>query len=171
VILTATPTTGYAPLDVEFTATASQNVSQYTWDMGSTTYSTTTDTTSFIYTAAGNYTVTVIVTDNNGCTDSATVTIVVDEEITLEIPNVFTPNGDGTNDLFVINTTGIDQMTVSIYDRWGVLIAVVEGVNAGWDGRAVNGLSAVDGTYYFVLEYVTYRGEAMNKTGFVTLLH
>lgn len=171
VILTATPTSGYAPLDVEFTATASQNVSQYTWDMGSTTYSTTTDTTGFIYTAAGNYTVTVIVTDNNGCTDSATVTIVVDEEITIDVPNVFTPNGDGTNDLFLINTTGVDQMIVSIYDRWGVLIAVVEGVNAGWDGRAVNGLSAVDGTYYFVLDYVTYRGEAMNKTGFVTLLH
>jgi len=171
VVLTATPTSGYAPLNVEFTATASQLVSQYAWDMGATSYSTTSDTTGFLYTAAGNYTVTVTVTDNNGCTDSATVTIVVDEEITLEIPNVFTPNGDGTNDLFLINTTGIDQMTVSIYDRWGVLIAVVEGVNAGWDGRAVNGLSAVDGTYYFVLDYVTYRGEAMNKSGFVTLLH
>lgn len=169
--LTATPTSGYAPLDVEFTATASQNVSQYSWEMGSVNYTTTTDTTSFLYTSAGNYNVTVTVTDNNGCTDSATVTIVVDEEITIDIPNVFTPNGDETNDLFLINTTGIDKMTVSIYDRWGVLIAVVEGVNAGWDGRAVNGMSAVDGTYYFVLDYVTYRGEAMNKTGFVTLLH
>jgi len=169
--LTATPLSGYAPLNVEFTATTTQAVSQYYWDMTSTGYTTSTDTTSFLYTSAGSYDVTVTVTDNNGCTDSDTITILVDEEITIEVPNVFTPNGDGSNDLFLINTTGIDYLKVSIYDRWGVLVAVVEGVNAGWDGRATNGMRAVDGTYYFVLDCITYQGAAINKTGFVTLLH
>lgn len=169
--LTATPLSGYAPLNVEFTATTTQAVSQYYWDMTSTAYTTSTDTTSFLYTSAGSYDVIVTVTDNNGCTDSDTITIVVDEEITIEVPNVFTPNGDGSNDLFLINTTGIDYLKVSIYDRWGVLVAVVEGVNAGWDGRATNGMRAVDGTYYFVLDCITYQGAAINKTGFVTLLH
>jgi len=169
--LTATPLSGNAPLNVEFTATTTHSVSQYYWDMTSTSYSTSTDTTSFLYTSAGSYDVTVTVTDNNGCTDSDTITIVVDEEIIIEVPNVFTPNGDGSNDLFLINTTGIDYLKVSIYDRWGVLIAVVEGVNAGWDGRATNGMRAVDGTYYFVLDCITNQGEAINKTGFVTMLH
>jgi gliding motility-associated-like protein len=68
------------------------------------------------------------------------------------IPNVFTPNADNKNDIFYI--PGVcpgDKYSVSIYDRWGVLIFSTTLRNNGWDGRTSSGIDAPDGVYYFVV--------------------
>jgi gliding motility-associated-like protein len=81
----------------------------------------------------------------------------------ISIPNVFTPNGDGINDLFL--PTGADSTNYSlhIYNRWGNLLAELE--NTGWNGRTAQNADAVDGTYYYIME-----SNGQRYTGFFTLI-
>ena len=55
------------------------------------------------------------------------------------IPNVFSPNGDGQNDLFSISGTGIISVKAEIYNRWGSLMFSSQQLNEGWDGRTSAG--------------------------------
>jgi len=82
------------------------------------------------------------------------------------IPNVFTPNGDGMNDVFSI--TGLDKCSpyfLKIYDRWGVLLFETEKTKFLWDGRTSAGIPVQEGTYYYILF-----NNNTTKKGFVTLL-
>ncbi len=80
----------------------------------------------------------------------------------LSIPNVFTPNADGINDLFLPTGDAIGNYRLLIYNRWGNLIAELE--NTGWNGRNKQGADVVDGTYYYVFEF-----GAQRYTGFFNL--
>ncbi|MCD6366728.1 MAG: gliding motility-associated C-terminal domain-containing protein, partial [Bacteroidales bacterium] len=82
---------------------------------------------------AGTYYLTV--TDNNGCETIKTYELPDGTETCLKIPDIFTPNGDGTNDTWLIE--GIDlypNATIEIYNRWGDLIFKSTGYNEPWDG-------------------------------------
>lgn len=84
----------------------------------------------------------------------------------LLVPNVFTPNGDGTNDEFSI--TGLrpgDQF--QIYDRWGALVYESSGNALTWDGNTANGNACSDGVYYYV---ITRTDAETNQKGFVQLI-
>ncbi len=102
-------------------------------------------------------TYTVTVRDANGCTATAAVTVSVMCD-TLDIPNGFSPNNDGTNDYFVID--GIDAYpgnVLFVYNRWGNLIYKQKDYANKWDGRSnVNGVmfgqELPNGTYYFILD-------------------
>jgi gliding motility-associated-like protein len=86
------------------------------------------------------------------------------------IPNVFSPNGDGTNDLFSMrvgkDVTGIEMM---IYDRWGKLVYQTNNLNKGWNG-SYNGKDAEIGVYQYLIK-VKYRDASVSTfKGDVTLL-
>jgi|GEM_PF-5612333 len=85
----------------------------------------------------------------------------------IEIPNVFTPNGDGINDIFKINLSGenLINFNISIYDRWGILVFTSPNINYKWDGRTTSGLKVVSGTYFYVLDLNTKQYK-----GFITVL-
>lgn len=70
-----------------------------------------------------------------------------------EIPNIFTPNNDGINDVFRIRTNGVTALTVSIYNRYGGLVYRYFGLNGTWDGRSHAGEPCVDGTYFVFAEF------------------
>ncbi|HEX8515896.1 MAG TPA: gliding motility-associated C-terminal domain-containing protein [Bacteroidia bacterium] len=123
------------------------------------------------YTSEGTYCITLISTNAQGCVDSVTECIIVAGEVTLVIPNVFTPNGDGSNDAFFITSTGVKTLTCSIYDRWGLKMAELKSVNEKWDGRTTSGGIAVDGVYYYILEVEGINEKKVQKQGFVQLLN
>lgn len=170
VSFTANPTSGYAPLPVTFTNTSTGGFNGFSWTFGNGQSSTQTNTNTN-YNTPGTYTVVLVgIASNNNCNDTASVVITVLENESIEIPNVFTPNGDGTNDFFYIHTKGYSDLKVEIYNRWGQLLHVMEGLHSSWDGKAPNKENVPDGVYYFLLTAYKNSGEQVTKTGFITLL-
>lgn len=138
------------------------NYANYLWQDNSTN-------STYLVNTYGMYSV--IVTDFNGCkaNDSILINFVDCSEII--IPNVFTPNGDGLNDFFSVYAPGSTGFICRIYNRWGKLIAIIEGSEKSWDGRVKpGGGKATDGVYYYIIGYNDYKGEAKNDHGFFHLI-
>ena len=113
------------------------------------------------------------VTDSNNCTTSDTIKINYQDCVipNIYIPNSFTPNGDGLNDVFNIKTTFIfSQFKLTIFNRWGEQLFESEDINKGWDGTYKGQPVPVD-VYVFQLT-ATIKENNMNikKTGKVTVV-
>lgn len=93
--------------------------------------------------------------------------------INSEIPNTFTPNGDGINDVWHFNLgTDVILNGLEVYNRWGNLIKKLEIDNSNyilWDGRTTSGEPCSDGIYFYVLKYTDVKGEIQNKKGYISL--
>ena len=109
----------------------------------------------------------VLVTDENGCVADADITIEVLDEIVLDVPNLFTPNGDGHNDTWrVTNIDLYPECEVSVFNRWGSEVYSTKNYQNDWDGT--NGGSALaDGTYYYV---INCEGASVVYKGAITIL-
>jgi gliding motility-associated-like protein len=166
---TATPTSGSAPLPVNFTNTSISDLSTCTWDFGDGNTSNTVNA-NHVYAEPGNYTVQLTVVNSLGCTDVETLVIsVLSEPSLIIIPNVFTPNGDGNNDLFLITSERIESYRLQLFNRWGNLIVESVDPSKGWDGQ-INGEPASEGTYFYQLEAIGSDLKEYTKTGFFDLL-
>jgi gliding motility-associated-like protein len=101
------------------------------------------------YQAEGTYFVTLNVTNAFGCIGRIMGGPFVVTLPDLFIPNVFSPNGDGINDVFLVDYTGSQPFTLQVFDRWGVLMYQSSNRTAGWDGINTTGSPAPDGVYYY----------------------
>lgn len=165
VAFTANPTSGTAPLIVTF-SDQSSGVANYSWNFGDNNNNTSTSASPVhTYTTPGVYVVSLTGTDAAlACSNTVTLTIEVLENTTIIIPNVFTPNGDGANDKFKIVTTGMKELTVDIFNRWGNKLYTIPSPSDSWDGSG-----ASDGTYFFILKAKGYDGKDYNKEGYINL--
>lgn len=118
--------------------------------------------------------VSVVVTDEYGCNYYDSSRVVLDFNCIHEnifIPNIFSPNNDGINDKFIITDyNGIQNMELSIFDRWGNLVYVDFGKSVFWDGNTKNGEIAPLGVYVFKLKIVIDNYHHIFKSGNVTLI-
>jgi gliding motility-associated-like protein len=114
-----------------------------------------------------NYAYQVSYTDANGCTSSDSVYIYYYPLI--YIPNTFTPNGDGMNQLFLALGGNIRTFEMQIFDRWGELIFTSNDLQIGWDGSYL-GKKCQDGTYVWKIRYTDFVGEEHRLVGHVNLL-
>lgn len=162
------PDKGYAPLVVSFSNNSTGT--KYYWDFGDGTIDSVYNA-SHVYNKTGIYTVTLMVTDINGCSATQTATIRVVEKSELCVPNVFTPNGDGKNDEFYLCGQGISIIRGTIYNRWGMLLYEWDQPKGGWDGRTSAGEVVPDGVYYYII-YVKADDdvEYPEQKGFIQLL-
>lgn len=120
--------------------------------------------TSNEYEDSGVYEVYLIVSTIHGCSDTAILKVEVIED-DLIFPNVFTPNGDGVNDKFVIeNLDTYLESRLVIYNRWGKKIYDKNNYQNDWDGEG-----AADGVYYYI---VTYKGKLREgeENGIITIV-
>lgn len=88
----------------------------------------------------------------------------------LIVPNVFTPNGDGMNDIFTIESSNILSLNCVIYNRWGQELFNWNGIQGFWDGRTTSGVEVPDGTYFFLLNAIGEDGEEHFKKGSFSLI-
>jgi gliding motility-associated-like protein len=87
---------------------------------------------------------------------SITLTVTVEclGDLVVIIPTIFTPNGDGANDIFYPTVVNATAMQASIFNRWGQLIYEWDGTAGGWDGRTVAGVESSESTYFYLF-YIT----------------
>jgi len=107
-----------------------------------------------------------------GCTDEdeLEITLVEINESLVNIPNAFSPNADGVNDVFRILGSYISSSDMSIYDRWGRKIAFIPDAMQGWDGRILAAQEAEIGVYAYVVRLVFADGSPYLFKGNVTLI-
>ncbi len=108
-------------------------------------------------------------TDDNGCTGSANVRIFVRSCKIVVMPDAFTPNNDGKNDLLHPLGSGIVEVEYSIYNRWGQLMFTSKDLNHGWDGK-YNGTPQPGGVYAWKLSATLDDGGTVDEHGNVTLI-
>ena len=77
---------------------------------------------------------------------------VIDVTPEINIPNIFSPNGDGVNDFLDISNFGLSEISFCIFNRWGIKVFETNKVGDKWDGRTTSGISCNDGTYFYVLK-------------------
>lgn len=88
---------------------------------------------------------------------------VLDVTEQFEIPNVFSPNGDWVNDVFIL--PDISGARVYVFNRWGELVGKIDESNNSWDGRTMSGLECPEGVYFYTVEIKTIK-----KKGFIHLI-
>lgn len=159
VSFTASPEMGTAPLTVQFTNT-SGSTGVFYWNFGNGNYSNEANPGSTIYLQAAAYNPVLYLTDANGCLDSASVTIIVEDTLTITIPNVFTPGGDGINETFLIQTKGAKTFHAYVYNRWGNLIYHWTDPTQGWNGKTGLGTDASGGVYMLILQAESFNGKS-----------
>jgi gliding motility-associated-like protein len=164
---------GFVPLDVNFNGSNSQgvdNTDSFNWNFGDNNTSTAINP-SYVYNTEGTYTVTLYILDNeSGCRDTANVTIKVEDDLIVIVPNVFTPNGDNVNDGFVIKVKGAKSAEGLIYNRWGQLLYSWDVLNVTWDGKAANGENCPDATYYYLIKVIDKKNKEHLFPGYVLLI-
>jgi gliding motility-associated-like protein len=163
--------TGSAPLFVSF-SNNSTNSTDYVWSFGNgqNANSSNPTTVSTTYTEPGLYIVS-LVASNGLCSDTweGNVLVLPIGEMTFEVPNVFSPNGDGSNDFYGIFSTNAASQEAGIYNRWGNLMVELNEPNAVWDGK-VNGNEAAEGVYFMKYRIVGFNGTEKEGQTFLHLI-
>ena len=154
------------------TSTNTSSTTTWLWDFGDSTASVLQDP-SHTWQYIGAHPVTLYVTTVNGCTDAVTYMIIIDDIITAYIPNTFTPNNDGVNDIFNIYSNGIlsENYEMLIFDRWGNKIFTSRSLSEGWNG-AVNNRGEVvqEDVYVYKFIYQDFKGKKHKAIGHVTIV-
>jgi len=99
--------------------------------------------------------------DSNGCSerDSLNISLIPCGPLEIEIPNVFSPNNDGSNDEYGITTLNALFQEAVILDRWGIVMIELNSPNQLWNGKTSNGKEATDGVYFLKYRVVGVNGE------------
>ncbi len=145
------------------------------WEADSSLVFDCTDCEQLIGTWINSTAVSLTLTDVNGCLVSDTIVINVEKPRELQIANVFTPNGDGINDIFYLQGRTIATFrTFRLVDRWGNTVferkeGQVNNPQHGWKGNR-NGEPAGSGVYYYVADIVFPDGDVKQVSGYVTLI-
>jgi gliding motility-associated-like protein len=124
------------------------------------------------YTSEGEFIVTLVASNEFGCKDSVSKIITIIGDTDVFIPNSFSPNQDGNNDIFIpvmreVNSKGY---SLKIFNRWGELVFVSYNIEQGWDGT-IGGIPVEMGsTYSYIIFYENLNGRKLMKKGSVTII-
>ena len=120
---------------------------------------------------SGTYPITLIVENENTCKDTLTKVVKVKSETAIFIPNSFTPNGDGINDVFMPKGFGVNLQNYSflVFNRWGELIFQSNDIKNGWDG-SFKGELLPSGVYVWRIDYQDLNGNNYRNKGQINIL-
>ena len=85
------------------------------------------------------------------------------------IPNVFSPNGDGNNDFFLVRGEQIAEIEMRVFDRWGNCVFSSQDISTGWDGRYKD-KDCPDGVYFYTAQVTYLNGAVDERKGTLTLV-
>jgi gliding motility-associated-like protein len=157
-------------VSLQFTGSGADSI---VWNMGNGDIFNGT-TIDYYYTTPGTYTVSMTAYDNlcdNVETISSEVVFAGPIVSTANVPNVFTPNDDGDNDLLkILSIDGSSEYSMVIFNRWGMKVFETTDSSVSWDGTTRSGGKAADGVYFYEVKYTDIcTTEEKIKTGYVHL--
>lgn len=101
------------------------------------------------------------VTDDNGCKSIDSVLVTVDETSGWYLPNAFSPDGNGVNDILFFYGTGVKEFVLQVYDRWGEKVFETTDMKVGWDG-IYKGKASIAGVYAYQLT-ITFKSTKVEQ--------
>lgn len=146
----------------------SKDASLYNWNFGDGTGSQENNPEHF-YKRTGTYNVCLIASNKEGCSDTTCHRVSADVRPLADIPNAFSPNGDGKNDILYVRGAAVDKINLKIYNRWGQMVFESNDMKDGWDGT-YNGKPQEMEAYGYVLNVTFVDETTLYKRGNVTLL-
>ncbi len=162
--------------EITFDENCTGDIISYEWTFGSPVLGSSTQanpTFNFPLGVGGLYPVQLTITDANNCTDEITGTIDINDIFQIYVPNSFTPNNDGVNDVFLIQGADIDpnDFEFSVFDRWGEVVFSSTDPNVAWTGEFLGGEYYVpNGTYNWIARIGSLStGEVSELTGYIHL--
>ena len=126
-----------------------------------------------IYQQAGTYHPLLVAMNSYGCTDTASAEVIIYEPSSFYIPNAFTPDGDGLNDLFFAKGLNFDESTfeIYIYNRWGKQVYQSFDFKEGWDGNDYKtGIECPAAVYSYVIRFKDNQEKNIEHVGSITLI-
>jgi len=154
---TIDPMEGEAPLEVSLTDNSIRGYT-YEWDFGDDSVSNLSDPLPHTYYKPGEYTILLTLESELHCIDSLRSQTITVEPSALAIPNVFTPDGDGYNDWFMIESKSLRFVSMEVFSRSGLKVYGFSGTDerlkewTGWDGNVNNSsIKASPGVYFYII--------------------
>lgn len=148
------------------------NITQFQWNFGDGGVSGEANPThKYHLRASDNMNVHFAVTNQDGCSDDTTIVVPVLDNYAFWVPNSFTPNNDGVNDLFLPRVRDVAYYQLEIFNRFGELFFSTNNTEDGWDGT-LGGKLAPTGVYIWKIQYIKYSDETnkLEQTGTITLI-
>ena len=126
----------------------------------------------FMYTEPGTYVVALVVKSDKGCVDTLLRPLVVGDDFGIYVPNAFTPNNDGFNDVFQPKGFGIVKYNLYIFDRWGEKVFQTKVFEESWDGTFQGRGHKIceEAVYTWLIDVTDVFGKAHELKGHVTLI-
>ncbi|MFZ6052833.1 T9SS type B sorting domain-containing protein [Halocola ammonii] len=121
------------------------------------------------YDTPGNYTIKLFTQNIGGCVDSTEMMICVANPTPIFVPDIFSPNDDGANDMLYVRGPAITTMTFQVFDRWGKMVFSSDNPDHGWDGNSHGG-KMPEGVYIYHLTAKLEDGATVEQNGNVTLI-
>ncbi|HSY75220.1 MAG TPA: PKD domain-containing protein [Bacteroidia bacterium] len=125
------------------------------------------------YSDTGRFCTTLKVTNKHGCTDTITECLDIQPIFTIYIPNAFTPDANGLNDIFTAKGVGIKTFEMWIFDRWGQQLYYTTNIYTGWDGKVQGGTSGQivqEDTYVYLIEVIDIFNKPHKYLGKVSVI-
>lgn len=152
---------------VSFENQASGNIT-WSWDLGDGTSSQDLHV-DHLYSDTGHYEVCLFVENEFGCVDTSCQTVWIKPDWTFYVPNAFTPNNDGKNEVFQAFASNISAFEMIIFNRWGEVIYTSNDISLGWDGSH-QGEKVKQDVYVWQISFKDYDGRKRVERGHVTLI-
>jgi len=170
---------GFVPFTVNFTYTGF-GASTYDWDFGDGSQHSTQQNPSHVYQDMGTYYAILVINSGapNYCESEHQIVIEAMQPSSMLVPNIFTPNADGKNDVFQIESEGIKTIDIAIFNRWGKKVydlnandfTVVKEKKDIWNGTSKSEGVCADGTYFYIIDAVGYDKKEYHLQGTISLL-
>jgi len=147
---------------------SSTGADSFLWVFGDGERSTQRDVSHY-FKLSGEFNVVLNAETRFGCVSTSTAKVSAIIKPLADIPDAFTPNGDGKNEIFYVRGFGISKMDLRIYNRWGQLVFETTNQDIGWDGKFKGVLQPLD-TYAYTLVVEFTNGTKFSKKGDLTLI-
>ena len=148
----------------------STNYTTYQWVFGDGTATSSVLNPTHTFSDTGSYSALLITTNAYGCRDTILKHIEIRPKSTLFVPNCFTPNGDGENEVFRPYHTNMDHLQVWVFDRWGLLLKTWDTLDGSWDGY-YEGKKCQQDTYVYKIIGEGIDGQHSEWVGHVSIVY